>query len=168
MQHMERDTTENAPLIEKEHSCIFCAIIEGRAPASHIAENKDASAFISLEGNPLVVPRSHVDLAAVQAGEKEAVKAIGQAASFAAELLPVALSVYNGSGVNLVANFGYDAGQRVDHVHFHLIPRKKGDRKVRFKDEQVSSSERDNLAVAMREQLLFQRQQLLADSTVLS
>lgn len=168
MQRMERDTSENAPLIEKDHSCIFCAIIEGRVPASRIAENENASAFISLEGNPLVVPRSHVDLAAVEAGEKEAIKAIGQAASFAAELLPVALNVYNGSGVNLVANFGYDAGQRVDHVHFHLIPRKKGDRKVRFKDEHASLSEREKLAVAMREQLLFQKQPPLANSIVLS
>ena len=30
-------------------------------------------------------------------------------------------------GFNFGANFGAVAGQKIDHVHFHLIPRREGD-----------------------------------------
>jgi len=32
------------------------------------------------------------------------------------------------TAVNVMSNAGYDAGQRVFHVHFHVIPRRKDDK----------------------------------------
>lgn len=40
---------------------------------------------------------------------------------------PVLEKLYGGSSLTIAVQDGKDAGQSVEHVHVHLIPRKKGD-----------------------------------------
>lgn len=42
-------------------------------------------------------------------------------------IVPVIEKVYHGTALTLAVQDGRDAGQTVDHVHVHLIPRKPGD-----------------------------------------
>lgn len=108
--------------------CIFCKIVEGKIPSNKIWENENFLAFLDIypvgEGHTLLVPKKHFsNLLEVEKNYSEeymdALKKVG------AKLM----EKYDSSGFNVVLNNGVNAGQVVDHVHFHLLPRKKGDDK---------------------------------------
>lgn len=42
-------------------------------------------------------------------------------------IAPILQRVYNGTSLTLALQDGKDAGQTVEHVHVHLIPRRPGD-----------------------------------------
>ena len=106
--------------------CIFCKIAKGEIPCVKIWEDENFLAFIDAnpiaKGHTLVITKKHFDdLINVEKdfSEKyfEALKVVG-------ELL---MKKYGCDGFNVVANNGKSAGQVVNHVHFHIIPRKEGD-----------------------------------------
>ena len=102
--------------------CIFCKIVEGELPSYKIYEDKRILAFLDInpvnKGHVLVIPKEHylnvtdtpVDLL------KELVAKCQQIAKAATEAVGV-------RDYNLTSNNGRGAGQMVDHVHFHIIPR---------------------------------------------
>jgi histidine triad (HIT) family protein len=100
-------------------SCVFCAIAAGVAPANVVREWPDAVAFRPLnpvtDGHTLVIPRAHVDDAAVN----PAVTALTMRR--AAELAEGAGSL------NLITSVGTAATQTVFHLHIHIVPREDGD-----------------------------------------
>ena len=108
--------------------CIFCKIVSGKVPSEKIWENEDFVAFADAhpveEGHSLVISKKHFDnLSNVFGKESEMfISAIQQAAS-------ALMKKYNSQGFNVVLNNGKAAGQVVNHVHFHLLPRKEGDGK---------------------------------------
>lgn len=101
-------------------SCLFCKIAAGEIPADVVHETERVMAFRDL--NPqapthvLVIPRVHFDNAAALAATDPA---------YAGEVLAVAADVAAAEGLaggyRLVANTGVDAGQTVDHLHWHLL-----------------------------------------------
>ncbi len=106
--------------------CIFCRIVAGQVPSIRVFENDHILAFLDIhpisEGHTLLIPKTHV----ISLGEcQESVltammRVVG----------PLSRSVVQAScaaGFNLLCNNGRAAGQLVDHVHFHLIPRHAGD-----------------------------------------
>ncbi|MEU0092016.1 HIT domain-containing protein [Kribbella sp. NPDC006257] len=110
-----------------DSSCIFCAIIAGRAPARFIYEVDDACAFLDANplrlGHTLVVPRRHVrDL--LDEGAAEPLAAIGPALHRTALLLKDGLVA---DGISVLQANGAAAGQTVFHLHFHLLPRPAND-----------------------------------------
>ncbi len=103
-------------------SCLFCRIVAGDAPAEIVHQSARAVAFLdahpSARGHVLVVPRAHaptlLDLDDAAIGDlfltvKEVQRRISAA------LRPVAF--------NVGWNHGHGAGQRVPHLHVHVLPR---------------------------------------------
>jgi histidine triad (HIT) family protein len=110
-----------------DSSCIFCAIVGGRAPARFVYEDDEACAFLDANplrlGHTLVVPRRHIrDLLAE--GAAETLAAIGPALHRTALLLSDRLVA---DGISVLQANGAAAGQTVFHLHFHLLPRPTGD-----------------------------------------
>ncbi|GAA0488409.1 hydrolase [Paractinoplanes deccanensis] len=104
--------------------CLFCGIVAGTVPAFKVADTPDGVGFLDIrpvfKGHVLVVPREHVvtlpDLpAALLPGYFGLVQAIAAA-------VPAAL----GSTGTFVANNNI-VSQSVAHLHFHVVPRTKGD-----------------------------------------
>lgn len=100
--------------------CVFCAIVEQRAPATVVAEWPEAIAIVPLgpviPGHVLVIPRVHVADAATNAAVTSI--AFARAAMYAHEqALPF----------NLITSGGKEATQSVFHLHIHYLPRAAGD-----------------------------------------
>jgi len=101
--------------------CAFCEIIAGRAPATLVAEWPDAIAIVPLdpvaEGHTLVIPRTHV----THHGENP--QTTGVTAARFAELC----ARYGEPDNHMISNMGRSAGQSVNHLHLHYLPRAQGD-----------------------------------------
>ncbi|WP_406056414.1 HIT family protein [Kribbella sp. NBC_00889] len=111
-----------------DESCVFCGIVAGRLSARFVYQDEHACAFLDIRplraGHTLVVPRRHVpDLSAD--GAPDAVAAIGPALQATTRTL---VNRLNADGVSVLQANGAAAGQEVFHLHFHLVPRRRGDR----------------------------------------
>jgi len=106
--------------------CIFCAILEGRAPASRVAEDADVVAFLDLRqpvpGHVLVVPRTHVET--IYELAPDAAAALMRMAVRIAQALR---AEFDPPGLNLWQSNGHAGGQEVPHVHLHVQPRQHRD-----------------------------------------
>ena len=107
-------------------NCIFCKIVAGRIPCWKLFEDERVLAFLDIgplsEGHCLVIPKSH----AVTIDQMS-----GQEVAACTRLLPkLSAAVREATGVegwNILQNNGKISGQAVDHVHFHIIPRREND-----------------------------------------
>jgi histidine triad (HIT) family protein len=102
--------------------CLFCKIVAGEIPATIVKRSADALAFRDIDPRApthvLVIPTRHVPAVRdIQGAEGE--RALGRLLTFASELA-TELGL-DGGGYRLVTNTGSDAGQSVDHLHFHLL-----------------------------------------------
>jgi len=108
--------------------CIFCKIARGEIPCEKVWEDKNFIAFLDTspvgEGHTLVIPKKHFD--SLMDLDKETSSDYIKALQEVGKIL---VEKYNGDGLNIVLNNGRSAGQVVEHVHFHLLPRKQGDNK---------------------------------------
>ena len=101
-------------------NCLFCKIIGGVIPSTKVYEDETVYAFRDI--NPqapthvLVVPKAHIadcnginaENAAVVAHIFEVIPAIARAEGLE-------------GGYRVVSNCGADAGQTVQHLHFHIL-----------------------------------------------
>ena len=107
-------------------NCIFCKIAAGDIPSHRLYEDDRVFAFLDIGplsvGHCLVIPKAHY-------------RTIDQmpdvlAAACMSVIPRLSRAVVAATGVagwNVLQNNGEVAGQEVDHVHFHLIPRCDGD-----------------------------------------
>jgi histidine triad (HIT) family protein len=102
----------------RDEACVFCAIVEGRAPRVLRREWDDALALVPLNpvtpGHTLIIPKAHV---ANYAEDPDVTSAVMRRA---AEYAPAGAS-------NLITSLGPAATQTVQHLHVHVVPRKTGD-----------------------------------------
>ena len=102
--------------------CIFCKIAEGELPASVVAAEERALAFLDINpatrGHTLVIPRAHAqDIHDIGAEDLAAASALAQRiAGRARERL-------HADGITLLQSSGAAAWQTVFHFHIHVIPR---------------------------------------------
>ncbi len=105
---------------------IFSRIIRGEIPAHRVYEDQHVFAFLDInplsEGHTLVIPKRPVALLhELPADEAAAIgRVLGRIAAAVVEAVGAA-------GYNVLQNNGAVAGQVVDHVHFHIIPRAADD-----------------------------------------
>jgi histidine triad (HIT) family protein len=106
--------------------CLFCKIISGEIPSYNVYEDEKTFAFLDInpinEGHTLVVPKTHV--AKITDASGDDLQALTRA------LKKVVAGIEDGLGVlnlNVIVNQGEDAGQVIPHLHYHIVPRHKGD-----------------------------------------
>ena len=106
--------------------CVFCSIIENKTPAVKLYKDEHTLVFLDIHpvnpGHALVVPREHIrtiydapedTLAHIMTTPKK---------------LAIAIKTGVGAdGINLMQNNERAAGQLVDHLHLHVVPRFSGD-----------------------------------------
>ena len=101
-------------------ACLFCKIIAGEIPSKKVFEDDRTYAFGDI--NPqapthiLVVPRKHIPSLAEASAEDQ--EMLGYLHLVAAR---IARSEGLSKGFRTVINTGPDGGQRVDHLHVHLL-----------------------------------------------
>ena len=104
--------------------CLFCKIIAGEIPSTKVYEDDLCFAFRDI--NPqapthiLVVPKKHLASVAEVTAENCAV--VGHIFSVIAK---IAEAEGLTGGYRVVSNCGADAGQTVNHLHFHILGGKK-------------------------------------------
>lgn len=142
----------NYSLEESEvKQCIFCEIIQGKAPASIIyrSNREKVVSFMDLSGYPLVCPIPHLDLS--QPLSDDELKIMGNAFKFATRLLPIVKGELDASGVNILMNEGKDAGQEILHPHIHVLPRSARDNRLRLpRQPRIERKELDHKAQLLR------------------
>lgn len=103
-------------------SCIFCKIISGELPCHKIWEDEDYLAFLDIRpltpGHTLLIPKKHFqDLLSMNAQFLQTALAKTQM------IVKLLITKLEAKGMNILQSNGREAGQVVDHIHFHLIPR---------------------------------------------
>ncbi|MDY6935282.1 MAG: HIT family protein [Spirochaetota bacterium] len=104
------------------NDCIFCKIIDGDLPSHKVYEDKDVTAFLDIfpvsRGHTVVVPRIHcLNFLDFPDDKIEVYFTV-------LKKLTVELKGKLGAdGVNILQNNFTAAGQLVNHMHFHIIPR---------------------------------------------
>ncbi len=107
--------------------CLFCKIIEGKVPADKIYEDRHALAFLDVfprsPGHTLVIPKSHAekleDLPEIE---------LQPLFSAVAKVSGIVLGALKAEGATIGINQGKVAGQVVEHLHVHMVPRFAGDK----------------------------------------
>ena len=104
--------------------CIFCKIMNGEIPTNKVYEDEFCFAFKDIEPlaptHFLVIPRTHIASAAEIDEAMEPV--IGHIYGVIAKL---AKEMGFQEGFRVVTNCGADAGQTVQHLHFHVLAGKQ-------------------------------------------
>jgi histidine triad (HIT) family protein len=102
--------------------CLFCKVVAGEVPAKVVKRTDEAVAFRDVDPKApthvLVIPTRHIPAVrdAKGAGSDQL---LGRLLSFAAH---VATELgLDAKGYRIVTNTGPDAGQSVDHLHFHIL-----------------------------------------------
>ena len=100
--------------------CLFCKIIAGEIPSTKVYEDETVYAFRDI--NPqapthvLVVPKAHMEDCNGITPENSGVIA------HIFEVIPqIAQAEGLTGGYRVVSNCGADAGQTVQHLHFHIL-----------------------------------------------
>ena len=107
-------------------NCVFCKIVAGQIPAVKVLEDEHALAFMDIgplaDGHVLLIPKAHAATVDQMTAE-QAAKCLRHLPALAR-----AVRVATGcEGINILQNNGLVAHQVVIHVHFHVIPRNRGD-----------------------------------------
>ena len=106
--------------------CVFCRIVAGEIPSYKIFESRHAMAFLDVmpaaEGHSLVIPKKHFETL-TDAPETELKEVIAAVQKIARAIMKAT----NSEGFNVLQSNNRAAGQVVQHLHFHVIPRKQGD-----------------------------------------
>lgn len=100
--------------------CVFCEIINGRAPGRIMKNWDTAIALVPLtpvvDGHVLIIPKLHVD----HAGQDPQVT--GDTMACAAEYAGILHDSFN-----IITSAGRAATQSIDHLHIHVVPRSPDD-----------------------------------------
>jgi len=107
--------------------CVFCKIVSGKLPTERVIYSNDN--FISIpDANPVIEGHSMV------ISKKHFVTLLDLPDTLGNELLDCIKNTsiklteeWKADGFNAINNNFKSAGQVVDHIHFHILPRKKGD-----------------------------------------
>ncbi|MCD7723387.1 MAG: histidine triad nucleotide-binding protein [Clostridiales bacterium] len=99
--------------------CVFCEIINGNIPSEKVWEDELMVAFKdnapAAPVHVLAVPRRHIESANCITGENSAIVA------HIFEMIPKIAKSQGIDSYRIVNNCGKQAGQTVQHLHFHLL-----------------------------------------------
>ena len=102
--------------------CIFCDIIEGKAPSYKVYEDKYTYAFLDInpvaDGHVLLIPKHHEQFI-----EKLPEKYLTVLFRTMRTLINPIQNAFDAPSSSIAINNGPNAGQIIPHVHIHIIPR---------------------------------------------
>ena len=104
-----------------DNDCIFCAIASGATPAEVIFDGGDTLFFHDISPKAKIhvvgIPKVHITSLATLAEADQAIigKLLHDVSTVARQL------DLHESGYRVITNIGADAGQQVQHLHFHIL-----------------------------------------------
>jgi histidine triad (HIT) family protein len=108
------------------NDCVFCKMVAGQIPVTKIYEDEVVLSFLDIgpisDGHTLVIPKQHFERLHDCPGEL-----LGRVCSSLSRIAGAVSAAMNSDGYNVLCNNGRAAGQLVEHLHFHIIPRSTGD-----------------------------------------
>jgi histidine triad (HIT) family protein len=106
--------------------CVFCKIVRGEVPSTKLFEDETKMAFLDIfpaaKGHALVIPKKHFE-SFLEVPREELKELIVLVQDLAKKIV----KAVNAEGFNVYQSNGVVAGQTINHMHFHIIPRFKGD-----------------------------------------
>ena len=106
--------------------CLFCKMVAGQIPVTKIYEDEVILAFLDIgpvsDGHTLVIPKQHFEKLHDCPSEF-----LGLVCSRLGKIAGAVTAAMNSEGYNVLLNNGRAAGQLIEHLHFHIIPRNTGD-----------------------------------------
>lgn len=137
----------------KMNDCIFCRITAGKIPSIQVFQTEDTLAFLDIapiaEGHTLLIPKQHCSRL-----EECPVQVLERLAFVLPRVAAAVQKAMGADGYNVLCNNGRSAGQVVEHLHFHIIPRKMGDGIFhRWPSFQYPEGKADLLAAKIRQEL---------------
>jgi histidine triad (HIT) family protein len=109
-----------------EDDCVFCKVLAGEIPVTKIYEDDVVLVFLDIgpvsDGHTLVIPRQHFERIHDCPSE-----VLSEVCSRLGRIAKAVATGMNSEGYNILCNNGRAAGQLVEHLHFHIIPRNSGD-----------------------------------------
>lgn len=117
--------------MDKDHmelkiDCIFCKIIRKEIPSLKVFEDENCLCIIPKDmevyGHILIIPKNHyTNIFDIKSKDLKNLICIAQKLSLHFQ------KNLGATGINLLHASGKDAGQSVEHFHFHVFPRFKND-----------------------------------------
>jgi histidine triad (HIT) family protein len=106
--------------------CVFCKMVEGKIPVTKVYEDAVILAFLDIapvsDGHTLVIPKQHFGKLHECPPELFA-----NVSSMLGKIAKAIADAVKAQGYNVLCNNGSAAGQVVEHMHFHIIPRNADD-----------------------------------------
>jgi len=133
--------------------CVFCKMVAGEIPVTRVYEDEAVLAFLDIgplsDGHTLVVPKRHCTR--IDTCEPDVLADVGARLGRIAQAIATAMEA---DGYNVLSNNGSAAGQVVDHVHFHIIPRRTGDKVfTEWPSHKVEQGQIEEIAARIRRNL---------------
>ena len=101
--------------------CIFCKIVEGKCPCYKIYEDDYTLAFLDISkdcyGHTLVIPKKHFKNT-LDCDEEIFARVMLTVQKIAKHYVNLGFK-----GVNILNANNKEAGQSVNHLHFHILPK---------------------------------------------
>jgi histidine triad (HIT) family protein len=111
---------------QHDPTCLFCRIVRGEIPAARVLDTDTHLAFLDINpvnhGHTLLIPKDHH--ATLSDVPPDTAADLGRALP---ALCRAVREATGAPGLNVIVNHGAIAGQTIDHVHYHVIPRHDGD-----------------------------------------
>lgn len=131
------------------NDCLFCKIARKEIPATVLHENDRTLCFMDIKpvnpGHALVIPKKHFADYASASDE-----ALREMAVMARRLGEATMKALGAPGFNIAVNNGRVAGQLVDHMHLHVMPRFEGDGRDLWHGKPYPEGEMDKVAERIR------------------
>lgn len=100
-------------------NCLFCKIAAGEIPSNKVYEDEALLAFYDIEPKApvhvLIIPKAHL------AGVREVTAENSALVARIFATIPAIAEKLGVTDYRIVTNNGADAGQTVEHLHFHLL-----------------------------------------------
>lgn len=105
--------------------CIFCKIARKEIQSNIVDETENFLAFLDIhpkvKNHTLIIPKKHFSNL-IEMNSELSKELIDFIKKIAKKYLKE-----GAKGFNLIVNNGEEAGQVIKHLHFHILPRKRGD-----------------------------------------
>lgn len=99
--------------------CLFCKIAAGEIPSNKVYEDDKVLAFYDIEPKApvhvLIIPKVHL------AGVRDVTADNSAVVAYIFAIIPQIAEKLGVTDYRIVTNNGADAGQTVQHLHFHLL-----------------------------------------------